>query len=59
MGSGGIGGVSAGLPELILLFGAVVWIVLIGASLWVVFTLHRLRRSVERIEQLLRAKTTP
>ena len=56
MGTGGIGGAGVGLPEVFLLISAFLWLGMMAAVLFVVVTLHRLRRSVERIEQLLRAR---
>jgi hypothetical protein len=55
--SGGIGGVSVGMPELmILLFIVVPWLLAIAAGAWALITLYKMRASLERIEQHLRTR---
>jgi hypothetical protein len=55
--SGGIGGVSLGIPELMILLVIVVpWLVLLAAGAWALFTLYKMRGALERIEQHLRTR---
>jgi hypothetical protein len=55
--SGGIGGVSAGLPELFMMGMFVLFgIVPLLAGAWALYTLYKMRGTLDRIEQLLRSR---
>jgi hypothetical protein len=55
--SGGIGGVSAGLPELFMMGMFVLFgIVPLLAGAWALYTLYKIRGTLDRIEQLLRSR---